>query len=142
MNSNFIFGTSIPEDPGLHFPHWDALGVGLGGGSCELSGVCEEDLSSYKVLSSQLWDLGFSSSGGWAREKACCVTVPCEAWFPYSPILRNRLSTAQSHYAFVTIVLNWTSAAARLSRGVPRESGLAAKIPMHLQAFFRSSCHP
>lgn len=52
---SFILGTSIPEDPGHHFPHWDALGAGMGK-LCELGRVCE-------VLSSQFWDWGFSSSG-------------------------------------------------------------------------------
>lgn len=112
---SFILGTSIPEDPGHHFPHWDALGAGMGK-LCELGRVCE-------VLSSQLWDWGFSSSGDGPGKR---LTVPSEAWFPHSPILRNRLSIAQSHHAFVTIVLNWLSAAPQLSRRVPREGWLAA----------------
>lgn len=58
---SFILGASIPEDPGFHFPHWDALGAGMGK-LCKLGGV-REDLACAEVLSSQLWDLGFSTSG-------------------------------------------------------------------------------
>lgn len=29
INGSFILGTSIPEDPEPHSPHWDALGVGM-----------------------------------------------------------------------------------------------------------------
>lgn len=83
---------------------------------------------------------GFLQLWGQGRERAYCVLVPCEV--SASPSFLGagcqlpRATTATATATFV-IVLNWASAASQLSRGVPRESWLAARMAVVLASILR-----
>lgn len=68
---------------------------------------------------------GFLELWGQGRERAYCVLVPCEVSASPS-FLGCQLPRATTATATFVIVLNWASASSQLSRGVPRESWLAA----------------